>query len=126
MTLFFFLQSHFLLSGQHSGSQWIIPITFSLGSYNKHKNFLLETKFHVVDISKDFAGTIPNTGDGNFWIKVNTSQSGFYRVKYDDKLESQLRKAIENSLLSDTDKFGQCKEPCCIYKSYSFYFLNTH
>ncbi|KAG6581845.1 Aminopeptidase M1, partial [Cucurbita argyrosperma subsp. sororia] len=101
-----FEQSHFLLSGQHSDSQWIIPITFSLGSYNKHKNFLLETKFHVVDISKDFAGTIPNTGDGNFWIKVNTSQSGFYRVKYDDKLESQLRKAIENNLLSDTDKFG--------------------
>lgn len=109
-----FEQSHFLLSGQHSDSQWIIPITLSLGSYNKQKNFLLETKFHEVDISKDFSGanttttteTIPNTGDGNFWIKVNISQSGFYRVKYDDKLASQLRKAIENNLLSETDRFG--------------------
>lgn len=115
MTPFCILQSHFLLSGQHSDSQWIIPITLSLGSYNKQKNFLLETKFHEVDISKDFAGanttttteTIPNTGDGNFWIKVNISQSGFYRVKYDDKLASQLRKAIENNLLSETDRFGQ-------------------
>ncbi|XP_038896093.1 aminopeptidase M1-like isoform X2 [Benincasa hispida] len=109
-----FEQSHFLLSGQHSDSQWIIPITLSVGSYNKQKNFLLETKFHEVDISKDFAGanttttteTIPNLEDGNFWIKVNISQSGFYRVKYDDKLASQLRKAIENNVLSETDKFG--------------------
>lgn len=75
----------------------------------------METKFHKVDISKDFADanttttpeTIPNTGVGNFWIKVNTSQSGFYRVKYDDKLVSQLRNAVENNLLSETDKFGQ-------------------
>ncbi|XP_008447628.2 aminopeptidase M1-like [Cucumis melo] len=109
-----FEQSHFLLSGQHSDSQWIIPITLSLGSYNKQKNFIMETKFHKVDISKDFADakttttpeTIPNTGVGNFWIKVNTSQSGFYRVKYDDKLVSQLRNAVENNVLSETDKFG--------------------
>lgn len=118
LTPFYILQSHFLLSGQHSDSLWIVPITLSLGSYNKHKSFLLETKFHEVDISEDFAGantiptseTIPNTGDGNlWWIKVNISQSGFYRVKYEDKLAFQLRKAIENNLLSDTDKFGQLK-----------------
>lgn len=66
-------------------------------------------------MSEDFSGgnatpiaeTIPDTWDENSWIKVNINQSGFYRVKYEDKLASQLRKAIENNILSDTDKFGQ-------------------
>ncbi|RVX16959.1 Aminopeptidase M1 [Vitis vinifera] len=40
------------------------------------------------------------------WVKVNVEQTGFYRVKYDDKLAAQLRNAIEENCLSETDKFG--------------------
>ena len=44
--------------------------------------------------------------DEHFWVKVNIEQSGFYRVKYEDKLAARLRKAIESNCLSATDKFG--------------------
>lgn len=39
-------------------------------------------------------------------IKVNVGQTGFYRVKYDDKLAAQLRKTIKENCLSAADKFG--------------------
>ncbi|KAK3410804.1 hypothetical protein EUGRSUZ_J02839 [Eucalyptus grandis] len=76
-----FEQSQFVLSGLAGEGLWIVPITLCLGSYERQK------KFH-------------------FWIKINIYQSGFYRVKYDDKLAAQLIKAIESNYLSATDKFG--------------------
>ncbi|KAI3425682.1 Aminopeptidase [Psidium guajava] len=76
-----FEQSQFILSGLAGEGLWIVPITLCLGSYERQK------KFH-------------------FWIKINIDQSGFYRVKYEDKLAAQLMKAIESNYLSATDKFG--------------------
>ncbi|KAL5160584.1 Aminopeptidase M1 [Glycine soja] len=35
------MQSQFLLSGQHG--KWVVPITLSIGSYERQKKFLLET-----------------------------------------------------------------------------------
>ncbi|KAL6344635.1 hypothetical protein AAG906_002541 [Vitis piasezkii] len=40
------------------------------------------------------------------WIKLNVDQTGFYRVKYDEKLAAGLRSAIEKNYLSATDRFG--------------------
>ena len=88
----------------------------AVGSYNKTKNFLLETKSGKVDISD----LIPSFNDDSnsltektkeklgqqLWIKVNIEQSGFYRVHYDDNLEARLRKAVENNFLSAIDEFG--------------------
>lgn len=42
----------------------------------------------------------------NLVIKVNVGQTGFYRVKYDDKLAAQLRKKMKENCLSEADKFG--------------------
>lgn len=88
----------------------------SIGSYNRSKNFLLETKLEKVDIS-DLIPSLPGNSSSfneknkeNFanelWIKVNIEQSGFYRVKYENELDFRLRKAVENNLLSASDKFG--------------------
>ncbi|KAG5036659.1 hypothetical protein JHK86_017499 [Glycine max] len=41
-------QSQFLLSGQHG--KWVVPITLSIGSYERQKKFLLETSQGRVDI----------------------------------------------------------------------------
>uniref|UniRef100_A0A7N2LLT3 Aminopeptidase n=1 Tax=Quercus lobata TaxID=97700 RepID=A0A7N2LLT3_QUELO len=70
------LKSQFLSSGLCGDGLWIVPIT------NEEKC------------------------DEHFWVKVNIEQSGFYRVKYEDKLAARLRKAIESNCLSATDKFG--------------------
>ncbi|KAK7349272.1 hypothetical protein VNO77_06514 [Canavalia gladiata] len=111
-----FKQSQFLLSGQHVDGKWIVPITLSIGSYERQKKFLLETSHGRLDISE----LIQSTGDGlnsnekkhgedsqkNRWVKVNVDQSGFYRVNYEDKLAVRLKKAIQNNCLLPTDKFG--------------------
>ena len=41
------------------------------------------------------------------WIKLNVDQTGFYRVKYDEKLGGKIRHAIESNQLSPTDRFGK-------------------
>ncbi|TXG68449.1 hypothetical protein EZV62_003384 [Acer yangbiense] len=94
-------QSQFLSSGLHGDGEWTVPITLALGSYDKRKNFLLESEFGTVDISEFFPSS-----DETLWIKVNVEQSGFYRVMYEDRLAAQLRKAVENNCLLATDKFG--------------------
>ncbi|XP_024180659.1 aminopeptidase M1 isoform X2 [Rosa chinensis] len=104
-------QTQFLSAGLLSEGKWIVPVTISLGSYERRKNFLLETKSSEVDIS-DLVDTSDTnlknkeTCDEQLWVKVNIEQSGFYRVKYEDKLAARLRKAIEHNSLEATDKFG--------------------
>ncbi|XP_015902907.2 aminopeptidase M1 isoform X2 [Ziziphus jujuba] len=126
-----FEQSQFQLSGENGDGQWIVPITMSVGSYHRSKNFLLETKLGKVDISDLIPSHPGNSSPFNeknkenfadqLWIKVNIEQSGFYRVNYENELNFRLRNAIENNLLSASDKFGilddayalclACKQP---------------
>ncbi|GLT72770.1 hypothetical protein SLA2020_446740 [Shorea laevis] len=98
-----FEQSQFLSSGSRGDGQWIIPITLCYGTYDVHKNFLLRTKSETLDI-KEFLSDKRDAR--NAWIKLNVGQTGFYRVKYDEDLTARLRYAIENKILSATDRFG--------------------
>ncbi|XAR49909.1 Membrane alanyl aminopeptidase, partial [Bertholletia excelsa] len=103
-----FEQSRFLYSGSHSDDCWIVPITLSLGSCNDDKNFILKTKHDKLDISGLYCSVVKNEDELNkhFWVKLNSGQSGFYRVKYDEKLTAKLRKAMQEKFLSAADKFG--------------------
>ncbi|OMO66173.1 Peptidase M1, alanine aminopeptidase/leukotriene A4 hydrolase [Corchorus olitorius] len=103
-----FEQSQFLSSGFHGDGQWTVPITLCLGSYDRCKSFLLDSKSEVLDISELFPSPAENNEDeyGEAWIKVNVEQGGFYRVKYGDELGAQLRKAIQKDCLSATDRYG--------------------
>ncbi|KAL2493283.1 Aminopeptidase M1 [Abeliophyllum distichum] len=111
-----FEQNQFLSSGLHSDSQWIVPMTLSLGSYNEQKKFLLQAKKEQLDIeefsnSSDISSSRHDQHnqenfDNNWWIKVNVHQAGFYRVKYDDNLMARLKKATEGNYLSAEDEFG--------------------
>ncbi|XVF86850.1 hypothetical protein PTKIN_Ptkin18bG0075200 [Pterospermum kingtungense] len=103
-----FEQSQFFSSGFHGEGQWTVPITLCLGSYDRSTSFLLESKIGNLNVS-EFPSSDEKNGNehGNTsWIKVNVEQSGFYRVKYEDELGAQLRKAIEKDSLSATDKYG--------------------
>ncbi|KAF8011554.1 hypothetical protein BT93_J1990 [Corymbia citriodora subsp. variegata] len=111
-----FEQSQFLLSGLAGEGLWIVPITLCLGSYERQKKFLLKTRCGEIDISDLFNSPSdclglseendPEKFKEHFWIKINIYQSGFYRVKYEDKLATQLIKAIESNYVSAPDKFG--------------------
>ncbi|KAF8035976.1 hypothetical protein BT93_C1868 [Corymbia citriodora subsp. variegata] len=90
-----FEQSQFLLSDSHGDGQWIVPIIYCCGSYDEYRNVLLETKSTSIDLEERGA-----------WIKVNVDQTGFYRVKYDEDLQAELRYAIDNKMLTATDRFG--------------------
>ncbi|KAM4121393.1 hypothetical protein ACB094_01G002100 [Castanea mollissima] len=98
-----FEQSQFLASGSLGDGQWIVPITLCGGSYDVHKNFLLQTKSETLDM-KELPSDRSNLATS--WVKLNVNQTGFYRVKYDEDLAAKLRYAIENKYLSATDRFG--------------------
>ncbi|XP_042507016.1 aminopeptidase M1-like isoform X3 [Macadamia integrifolia] len=109
-------QSQFLSSGSHGHREWIVPVTLCIGSYERRKNFLIETKSGNLDISNLWCSSDGNArtyelhqekwDDEQLWVKLNVGQTGFYRVKYDDVLAARLRRAIEANLLSSTDRFG--------------------
>ncbi|GAV56952.1 Peptidase_M1 domain-containing protein/DUF3358 domain-containing protein [Cephalotus follicularis] len=99
-----FDQSRFLSSGAQGDGQWIVPITLCCGSYDAHKNFLLQKETELFDI-KEFLG-YPIAEDKSSWIKLNVDQTGFYRVKYDEELAARLRYAIQMKCISATDRFG--------------------
>ncbi|XP_035539457.1 aminopeptidase M1-like isoform X1 [Juglans regia] len=111
-----FEQSQFLSSGSHEDRLWTVPITLSIGSYDRHKTLPLETRFGELDISELVRSADENSSsfkeknedncDEHLWVKVNIDQSGFYRVEYEDKLAARLRKAMEGNYLSEMDKFG--------------------
>ncbi|XP_020203865.1 aminopeptidase M1 [Cajanus cajan] len=98
-----FNQSQFLSSGAQGEGHWIVPVTLCFGSYDVHKNYLLQTNSETHNV-KEFIGSTDNGVD--CWIKLNVDQAGFYRVKYDELLASRLRYAVEKQLLSASDRFG--------------------
>ncbi|KAJ4808654.1 Aminopeptidase M1 [Rhynchospora pubera] len=89
-------QTQFLSSGATGSGKWIVPVTFCCGSYDAQKKFLLEDVHSKVDL----------TGLNGAWIKLNSNQTGFYRVNYDDELASGLKFAIESKQLTASDRYG--------------------
>ncbi|XP_002516101.2 aminopeptidase M1 [Ricinus communis] len=117
-----FEQSQFLSSGSHGDGQWIVPITLCCGSYDVHKNFLLQAKSETLDVK--LFSLVENQ---NAWLKLNVNQTGFYRVKYDDDLAARLRYAIEKKHLSETDRYGILDDSfaLCMARHQSFTSLFT-
>ncbi|KAM0950189.1 putative membrane alanyl aminopeptidase [Dioscorea sansibarensis] len=88
-----FGQSHFSLSGSVEDAYWIVPITLFVGSYDKQKKFLLDSKILKLELSELLLLSKENDSLAAL-IKVNVEQTGFYRVKYDDAISDLLREAV--------------------------------
>ena len=80
-------QQHFLLdnTAQPSEQIWPIPLMSASGD-----NTIFETKF---------SATLPNT-------KLNSGQSGFYRVLYSGKLGGQITRQIHSAQMPAIDTLG--------------------
>ncbi|TKW32831.1 hypothetical protein SEVIR_2G193100v4 [Setaria viridis] len=99
-------QAQFLLDGSSGPGMWIVPITAGCGSYGMQKKFLLKGKSDRLDIRNISSQCGNQEKSGNFWIKLNINQTGFYRVQYDDNLSAALQNALLSKKLSVMDKIG--------------------
>uniref|UniRef100_A0A7N0V8D3 Aminopeptidase n=1 Tax=Kalanchoe fedtschenkoi TaxID=63787 RepID=A0A7N0V8D3_KALFE len=100
-----FKQAQFLSTGSRGHGQWIVPITLCCGFYDTCHSFLLSKKSQVIDM-KEMGGCSCTENGACPWIKVNTDQTGFYRVKYEEEQISRLLIAVEKHELSASDRFG--------------------
>ncbi|KAL6599309.1 hypothetical protein ACP70R_045803 [Stipagrostis hirtigluma subsp. patula] len=99
-------QAQFLLDGSSARGMWIVPITSVCGSYDTQKKSLLTKKFDKLDVKDISSRCGSREKGGNFWIKLNINQTGFYRVKYDEQLAAALQNALQAKKLSLMDKIG--------------------
>ncbi len=83
-------QHRFLLSGKKIDQLWAIPI--SIQTAEGRQSLLLSSKETKI------------RADG--WIKVNSDQKGFYRVKYPAGDLKQLKARIETKSLNNVDRWG--------------------
>ncbi|KAM1492915.1 hypothetical protein ACFX14_024723 [Malus domestica] len=72
--------THFLSSAVHGDGKWILPITFSLGSYERRRTFLLETKSTEVNISDHVDSSDNNLKnkqkcDEQLWSRLTSSRA---------------------------------------------------
>lgn len=105
LSLSFLSQDQFLLNGTSGAGIWIVPITLGCCSHDKQKRLLLKHKHD--NIKAIVSQCDSRQKGGNFWIKLNIDETGFYRVKYDDELTAALRNALQAKKLSLMDEIGK-------------------
>ncbi|CAM0948132.1 unnamed protein product [Alopecurus aequalis] len=91
-------QAQFLLDGSSHYGLWDVPITLSCDSSTQR--FLLKQKYDKFDLCGE------RDKDGNFLIKLNTNETGFYRVKYDKEFAVKIQNALEANMFSSIEKIG--------------------
>ena len=86
-------QSRFTLSGNKAAKPWPIPM--------RYMTMAGKTGLIMLDTAKK---TVRLKGKG--WIKLNSGQTGFYRVKYQNRLLDGIGKALETGKLSSADAWN--------------------
>lgn len=83
-------------NGKFGKSKWIIPITYFTSKNSKEIKFMMEKEEMSIEVDLDVE-----------WIKLNTNQTGFYRVQYPKSYyTNSLFEAVKNHQLNDMDAFG--------------------
>lgn len=93
-----FSQERFTFLVNHDTSTWIVPLTvlvFNEKNEAVKKKFLLESKEGTFDVGFSFKA-----------FKVNADQTGFYRVKYDQKDLDILGKLVKENKFSTLDSWS--------------------
>ena len=93
-----FLFSH-LVDGDAGASSWKVPISVTTSWGEAPSPTLMESDRGTIEIKAP-------TGSAKTWFKVNTDQTGFYRVNLSADDWNALIPAIASRTLSDTDRLG--------------------
>ena len=90
-------QQRFLYSGPNQDpTTWHIPVSVSAPGAQ-------DTPFTIMDL-RDATLDVPTHGES--WIKLNTRQTGFYRVQYEENELAKLIPAVESLELPAADRLG--------------------
>mgnify|MGYP000025294792 CR=1 FL=1 len=86
-------QKRFFLQDNKTNDKSIWPIPINYLIENKQKTFLFNNKHQKLETNRK-------------WIKFNSDQKGFYKVKYDDENLEKLGNLIKNNKLNAIDSYG--------------------
>jgi len=112
-------QTRFLLDGTTDDTKWMIPIRVTAGRPTILAEELDERVQHPLILMKEkhMKCTLKHI-DQNDWIKLNSNQSGFYRVKYSSSLLKKLAEAVrEGKLIDPADRLGLVSDVFALAKA---------
>jgi puromycin-sensitive aminopeptidase len=95
-----FLYDHLLDQEMSDPTLWQIPISLLSSSISE------ETSILMTEEKASLPTEIPDGDNSQGWVKLNSNQTGFYRVSYDNAEWERLRTAIQNLQLPSTDRLG--------------------
>ena len=93
-----FLYDHLLDEGEEDPTLWQVPVSVAKAGDSDTVSLLMDQRDADVEVDKD-AGS-----EG--WVKVNSGQTGFYRVNYSPEDWSRLQGAVEALELPAIDRLG--------------------
>jgi puromycin-sensitive aminopeptidase len=90
-------QQRFLYSGPNQdATTWDVPVGVSTQRAQETLFTIMSGRDATLDLGKQ----------GESWVKVNTGQTGFYRVQYQDEEWARLIPAVESLKLPVADRLG--------------------
>ena len=95
-----FLYEHLLEHGEEDRTLWQVPVGIARAGDAREVSVLMAEQGAEVTLGGE---SPPDTND---WVKVNTGQTGFYRVNYPAEEWARLRDAVEGLQLPATDRLG--------------------
>jgi puromycin-sensitive aminopeptidase len=103
-----FLYDHILEGGDSDNTLWHVPIGISIKNVD-------DNVFHLLsNVTGSLNVQIPEQED---WIKVNSGQTGFYRVNYPMEEWNRLRTAITKLEMPPTDRLGLQNDAYALMKA---------
>ena len=96
-----FLYENLITENKYNDTIWQIPL--SAENYSNVGN----PTYTILD-KRETSIMLPASSEKPVcdWVKINTGQTGFYRVNYSPSDWKKLRYAIENKLVTATDRLG--------------------
>ena len=93
-----FLYSNILGAGADDSTLWQVPVQVGRKGQQEPTSILMETQATEI--------TLGGGGAADGWVKVNSGQTGFYRVNYSEEEWARLQRAVAERSLRATDRLG--------------------
>ena len=95
-----FLYEHLLEHGEEDSTLWQVPVSIARAGDTQKISVLMGEQATEVALTEGLPHVVQD------WVKVNTGQTGFYRVNYSTEEWDRLRDAVEGLQLPSTDRLG--------------------